>query len=61
VEGIGHGADDYLVKPVDAEELLARIRTGLRVMTAQETLTRRVQALETTALEIGSQTLLIPL
>lgn len=61
VEGIDHGADDYMVKPVDADELLARIRTGLRVMTAQEALTNRVQALETTALEIGFQTLRIPL
>jgi DNA-binding response OmpR family regulator len=61
VEGIDHGADDYLVKPFDPEELLARIRAGLRVLTAQETLANRVQALETTASEIGSLKLRIPL
>jgi phosphoserine phosphatase RsbU/P len=61
VEGIDHGADDYLVKPFDPEELLARIRIGLRVLTAQETLANRVQALETTASEVGSLKFRIPL
>jgi DNA-binding response OmpR family regulator len=61
VLGISQGADDYLVKPCDPEELLARIRVGLRIMTTQETLADRVQALETTASEVGSLKLRIPL
>ena len=61
VEGIDQGADDYLVKPFDPAELLARIRVGLRILTAQETLANRVHALETTASEIGSLKLRIPL
>ena len=61
VEGIDQGADDYLVKPFDPEELLARIRVGLRVMKTQEMLARRVEALETTASETGLLTLRIPL
>ncbi len=30
IAGLDHGADDYLVKPFDANELLARIRATLR-------------------------------
>jgi PAS domain S-box-containing protein len=46
VEGFRAGADDYLVKPFQADELHARILVGLRVMTLQETLVDRVKALE---------------
>src|SRR5207302_9834278 len=31
VEGLGAGADDYLVKPFSAQELLARVRTHLEL------------------------------
>jgi DNA-binding response OmpR family regulator len=61
IEGLRAGADDYLVKPFHAEELQARIVVGLRVMTAQENLAQRVRDLETTASEIGSLKLQIPL
>lgn len=61
IEGLRAGADDYLVKPFHAEELQARILTGLRVMAFQETLTDRVEALELAASEIGSLKLRIPL
>jgi DNA-binding response OmpR family regulator len=61
VEGLRAGADDYLVKPFHAEELQARILTGLRVMSQQQTLADRVKALEIAVSEIGSLKLRIPL
>ena len=38
VEGLDTGADDYLVKPIDNQELLARIRAGLRIYNLQNEL-----------------------
>jgi len=41
VEGLEAGADDYVVKPFDREELQARLRVGVRVLELQEKLTGR--------------------
>ena len=38
VEGLDAGADDYVVKPFHPEELLARVRTHLRIRDLQEQL-----------------------
>jgi DNA-binding response OmpR family regulator len=61
VEGFRTGADDYLVKPFQADELHARLLVGLRVMRLQETLVDRVKALEAAASEIESLRLHIPI
>jgi two-component system, cell cycle response regulator len=38
IEGLEAGADDYVVKPFDTEELKVRLRTGKRILYLQEQL-----------------------
>jgi two-component system, cell cycle response regulator len=45
VAGLDAGADDYMVKPIDAEELRARVQVGIRVATLQARLAERVTEL----------------
>lgn len=46
VAGLDAGADDYLTKPFDPEELRARIYVGVRVIALQERLAERVAELQ---------------
>ena len=46
VAGLGSGADDYVTKPFDGEELRARVQTGVRIMDLQKALGERVRDLE---------------
>lgn len=49
VEGLDSGADDYLMKPVDTRELLARIRVGCRVIAMNREIEARNAQLEQAA------------
>ncbi len=43
IEGLKAGADDYLIKPVDEAELMARLMTAERIISLEQTLKRRNQ------------------
>jgi diguanylate cyclase (GGDEF)-like protein len=46
VEGLEAGADDYVSKPFDRHELLARVKVGERIVGLQGNLAQRVKELE---------------
>jgi DNA-binding response OmpR family regulator len=46
VAGLESGADDYIIKPADPDELRARVQTGRRIVELQARLAARVRELE---------------
>jgi phosphoserine phosphatase RsbU/P len=45
IEGLQAGADDYMAKPFDPDELFARMQVGTRLLGAQMALTARIREL----------------
>ena len=61
VTGLQAGADDYLVKPFDAEELRARVHTGIRILSLQERLTEQIEQLQQTLVNVRQLKGLLPI
>lgn len=53
VMGLDAGADDYIVKPFDTEELRARVHVGIRVAALQERLAEQVEELQAAQAELA--------
>jgi CheY-like chemotaxis protein len=61
VEGLEAGADDYLVKPVNMNELRARLHVGVRVVSLQERLANKVAELQATLDKVRQLRGLLPI
>ncbi len=59
LEGLAAGADDYLTKPVDYDELSARLQVANRILTMQEELQNRAAQLEALHRELITINLLL--
>jgi DNA-binding response OmpR family regulator len=61
VAGLEAGADDYLVKPVNLNELRARLHVGVRVVSLQERLANKVAELQATLDKVRQLRGLLPI
>lgn len=61
VQGLEAGADDYVTKPFDRQELHARIKVGLRVSELQRNLADRIADLEAALTRVTQLQGLLPI
>jgi DNA-binding response OmpR family regulator len=61
IRGLQAGADDYITKPFDHEELYARIQVAARMMRLQQILADRVSELEAALANVNTLQGLLPM
>lgn len=61
VMGLSAGADDYIVKPFDREELQARVQAGVRILTLQASLAARIREMEEALARVKTLQGLLPI